>query len=58
MFCYFRCLALVATFNAPVTYANEQDEVDRAVATVQAFQDMPEKSIPPDVLRHAREWLS
>jgi len=47
-------LALVATFNAPVTYANEQDEVDRAVATIQAFQNMPEKSIPTDVLRHAK----
>ena len=47
-------LALVATFNTPVTYANEQDEVDRAVATIQAFRDMPEKSIPPEVLRHAR----
>ncbi|MFZ0930481.1 MAG: YSC84-related protein [Syntrophobacteraceae bacterium] len=47
-------LALVATFNVPVTYANEQDEVDRAVATIQAFRDMPEKSIPPEVLRHAR----
>ena len=39
-------LALVATFNAPVTYADEQDEVDRAVATIQAFQNIPEKSIP------------
>jgi len=47
-------LALVATFNAPVTYANEQNEVDRAVATLQAFRDMPEKSIPPEVLRHAK----
>ncbi len=47
-------LALVATFNVPVTYANEQDEVDRAVATIQAFRDIPEKSIPPEVLRHAR----
>ena len=47
-------LALVATFNAPVTYANEQDEVNRAVATIQAFSDMPEKSIPPEVLRHAK----
>jgi lipid-binding SYLF domain-containing protein len=37
-----------------VTYANEQDEVDRAVATIQAFRDMPEKSIPPEVLRHAK----
>ena len=47
-------LAMVTTFNVPLTYANEQDEVDRAVATIQAFRDMPEKSIPPDVLRHAK----
>jgi lipid-binding SYLF domain-containing protein len=47
-------LALVTTFNAPVSYANEQDEVDRAVATIQAFGDIPEKSIPPEVLRHAK----
>ena len=47
-------LALAATFNTPVTYANEQDEVDRAVATIQAFQNMPEKSIPPKVLRSAK----
>ncbi|MFZ2448824.1 MAG: YSC84-related protein [Syntrophobacteraceae bacterium] len=51
---FFIFLALVATFNAPVTYANEQDEVDRAVATIQAFRDMPEKSIPPEVLRRAQ----
>ena len=47
-------LALVATFNAPVSYADEQAEVDRAVATIQAFRDMPEKSIPPEVLRNAQ----
>jgi SH3 domain-containing YSC84-like protein 1 len=47
-------LALAATFNAPVTYADEQDEVDRAVATIQAFRDMPEKSIPPEVLKNAK----
>ncbi len=47
-------LGLVGTFNVPVTYANEQDEVDRAVDTIQAFRAIPEKSIPPEVLRHAR----
>ena len=40
-------LALVATFNAPVTYANEQDEVDRAVATIQAFRDYAREIHPP-----------
>ena len=45
---------MVAMFNAPITYANEQDEVNRAVATIKAFRDMPEKSIPPEVLRHAQ----
>ena len=48
-------LALVATFNVPVTYADGlQDDVDRAVTIIQAFRDIPEKSIPPEVLRDAR----
>jgi lipid-binding SYLF domain-containing protein len=47
-------LALVATFNVPVAYANEQDDVDRAVSIIQAFRAMPENSIPPEVLRNAR----
>jgi lipid-binding SYLF domain-containing protein len=48
-------LALVATFNVPVTYAGGmQDDVDRAVTIIQAFRDIPEKSIPPEVLRGAR----
>ena len=48
-------LALVATFNVPVTYAGGmQDDVDQAVTIIQAFRDMPEKSIPPEVLRNAK----
>ncbi len=47
-------LALVATFNVPITYADEQDDVDRAVMIIQAFRDMPDKSIPPAVLRNAK----
>ncbi len=47
--------ALVATFNAPVTYADGmQDDVDRAVTTIQAFRNIPEKSIPTEVLRNAK----
>ncbi|MDR3555760.1 MAG: YSC84-related protein [Syntrophobacteraceae bacterium] len=48
-------LVLVSTFNAPVTYAEGmQDDINRAVATIQAFRDMPDKSIPQEVLRRAR----
>ena len=48
-------LALVAMFNVPVTYADGlQDDVDRAVTIIQAFRDIPEKSIPPEVLRDAQ----
>jgi lipid-binding SYLF domain-containing protein len=48
-------LALVATFNVPVTYADGmQDDIDRAVTIIQAFRDIPEKSIPPEVLRNAK----
>jgi lipid-binding SYLF domain-containing protein len=48
-------LALVAMFNVPVTYADGlQDDVDRAVTIIQAFRDIPEKSIPPEVLRNAQ----
>jgi SH3 domain-containing YSC84-like protein 1 len=48
-------LALVTTFNVPVTYADGlQDDVDRAVTIIQAFRDIPEKSIPPEVLRDAQ----
>ncbi len=48
-------LALVATFNVPVTYADGmQDDVDQAVTIIQAFRDIPEKSIPQEVLRDAK----
>ena len=48
-------LALVATFNVPVTYADGmQDDVDRAVTTILAFRNIPEKSIPTEVVRNAK----
>jgi lipid-binding SYLF domain-containing protein len=48
-------LALVATFNVPVTYADGmQDDVDRAATTIMAFRNIPEKSIPQEVLRNAK----
>ena len=48
------CLALAATFYSSVTYADVQDDVDQAVAIIQRFQDIPEQSIPRDVLRDAQ----
>ena len=48
-------LALVATVNVSVTYAEGmQDDINRAVATIHAFRNMPDKSIPQEVLRRAR----
>ncbi|MDR3567456.1 MAG: YSC84-related protein [Syntrophobacteraceae bacterium] len=48
-------LVLVATFNVSVTYANGmQEDINRAVATIHAFRDMPDKSIPQEVLRRAK----
>ncbi len=48
-------LTMVAAFNAPVTYADGmQDDVDQAVSIIQRFRDIPEKSIPKEVLRDAK----
>ncbi len=48
-------LALVAAFDVPVTYAEGmQDDVDQAVSIIQRFRDIPEKSIPVEVLRDAK----
>ena len=37
-----------------MTYARTTGDSDRADATIKAFRDMPEKSIPPEALRHAQ----
>ncbi len=48
-------LALVAAFDVPVTYASGmQDDVDQAVTIIKRFRDIPEKSIPREVLRDAK----
>ena len=48
-------LTLAATFNVPQARADGmQDDIDQAVSIIQRFQDMPEKSIPREVLRDAR----
>jgi lipid-binding SYLF domain-containing protein len=48
-------LGLVAMFNASLTYADGmQDDVDQAVTIIERFRDIPEKSIPVEVLRDAR----
>lgn len=45
---------LAVTLNAPAAYAGLQDDVDQATTIIQRFQDIPEKSIPRDVLRDAK----
>ena len=48
-------LMMAAAFNVPLARADGmQDDIDQAVSIIQRFQDMPEKSIPRDVLRDAR----
>jgi lipid-binding SYLF domain-containing protein len=48
-------LTLAATFYSPAAYAEGmQDDVDQAVAIIQRFRDIPEHSIPSEVLRDAR----
>jgi len=48
------CLTLAATFYSSVTYADMQGDVDQAVAIIQRFREIPEQSIPREVLRDAR----
>lgn len=48
-------LILAAMFYSPVTCAaGMQDDVDQAVTIIQRFRDMPEQSIPREVLRDAK----
>ncbi len=48
-------LALGAMIYAPAAYADGmQGDVDQAVSIIQRFQDIPEHSIPRDVLRDAK----
>lgn len=42
------CLSVVAA------HATEQDTVDRSAQIIREFRHMPEKGIPPRILRHAR----
>jgi lipid-binding SYLF domain-containing protein len=51
---FFLFLTLAATFYSSVAYADMQGDVDQAVTIIQRFQDIPEKSIPRDVLRDAK----
>jgi len=48
-------VSIASMFNVPVTYADGmQDDVDQAVTIVQRFRDIPEQSIPREVLRDAK----
>src|SRR5213593_1163685 len=39
---------------ASIVHAAMQDDVDRAVSIIERFQEIPEKTIPPTVLRDAK----
>jgi lipid-binding SYLF domain-containing protein len=47
-------LTLTTMFFSSFAYADMQDDVNQATATIQRFQEIPERSIPRDVLRDAR----
>jgi SH3 domain-containing YSC84-like protein 1 len=48
-------LGLAVTFTPPATYAKGmQDDVDQAATIIERFRDIPEKSIPKEVLRDAK----
>lgn len=42
------CMAL------PAAHASLQDDIDRAVSIIERFEEIPEKAIPPRVLRDAK----
>ena len=39
---------------ASIVHAAMQDDVDRAVSIIERFEEIPEKAIPPTVLRDAK----
>lgn len=45
---------LAAVLLAPAAFATEQEEVDQAATILRKFEKMPEKQIPPRLLRDAR----
>jgi SH3 domain-containing YSC84-like protein 1 len=48
-------LALIVTWNSPVVHASGmQDDVDQAASIIKRFEEIPENSIPPAVLRDAK----
>jgi lipid-binding SYLF domain-containing protein len=53
IFLYSITVALLALASSPLQ-ANEQDQVNQAASTIRTFKTIPEKSIPPYVLRNAK----
>jgi len=47
-------LTLSATIFSPAAFAGMQDDVNQAVVIIERFKEIPEKSIPREVLRDAR----
>ena len=51
---HYFALAAILSLAAPQLRASEQDQVNQAATTIKEFKALPEKSIPPYVLRDAK----
>jgi len=47
-------MTLAVCLVAAAAHANDQDDVDQAVAIIESFQKIPEQAIPTVVLRQAK----
>jgi lipid-binding SYLF domain-containing protein len=52
--CSVLLLAVMVVFHLPAAYADMRDDVNQAISILERFQEMPERSIPPSVLRDAK----
>src|SRR5881396_2429966 len=48
------CVLAMSSLPLAMAHGAEQDTVNRCATIIREFQQMPEKAIPRDVLRHAR----
>jgi lipid-binding SYLF domain-containing protein len=47
-------ILMIFSLSLAASYATEQDVIDRSAQTIREFRHMPEKGIPPRILRRAR----
>lgn len=54
LFSFLAVLGILAIFGSQTVYADMQADINRAVTIVNEFKQMPEQSIPSDVLENAK----